>query len=88
MLSFDSSQYEWKICYKLSFKKITQTHLYCLDGVIVRSVYEMLLNTSANIVSYPPPLLAEQSDTKSNVKLGGFQSQLQASYVPSHTEEL
>ena len=33
-------------------------------------------------------LLAEQSDTKSNVKLGEFQTQLQASYVSSHTEEL
>ena len=33
-------------------------------------------------------LLAERYDTKSKVKLGGFQSQLQASYVPSHTEEL
>ena len=33
-------------------------------------------------------LLAEWSDTKSNVKLGGFQSQLQASYVSSQTEEL
>ena len=33
-------------------------------------------------------LLAECYDTKSNVKLGGFQSQLQASYVSSHTEEL
>ena len=33
-------------------------------------------------------LLAEESDTKSNLKLGGFQSQLQASYVSSHTEEL
>ena len=33
-------------------------------------------------------LLAEWSDTKSNVKLSGFQSQLQASYVSSHTEEL
>ena len=33
-------------------------------------------------------LLAERSDTKSNVKLGGFQSQLQASYVSSHIEEL
>ena len=33
-------------------------------------------------------LLAEWSDTKSNVKLGGFWSQLQASYVSSHTEEL
>ena len=33
-------------------------------------------------------LLAGRSDTKSNVKLGGFQSQLQASYVSSHTEEL
>ena len=28
------------------------------------------------------------SDTKSNVKLGGFQSQLQVSWVSSHTEEL
>ena len=30
-------------------------------------------------------LLAERSDTKSNVKLGGFRSELQASYVSSHT---
>ena len=27
------------------------------------------------------------SNTKSNVKLGGFRSQLQAPYVPSHTEK-
>ena len=33
-------------------------------------------------------LLAERSDTKSNVKLGGFRSQLQASNLSSHTEEL
>ena len=33
-------------------------------------------------------LLAERYDTKSNVKLGGFRPQLQASYVPSQTEEL
>ena len=33
-------------------------------------------------------LLAERYDTKSNVRLGGFWSQLQASYVSSHTEEL
>ena len=33
-------------------------------------------------------LLAERSDAKSYVKLGGFQSQLQASYVSSNTEEL
>ena len=33
-------------------------------------------------------LLAEWYDTQSNVKLGGFESQLQASYVSSHTEEL
>ena len=33
-------------------------------------------------------LLAEQYDTKSNVKLDGFRSQLQVSYVSSHTEEL
>ena len=31
-------------------------------------------------------LSAEWSDTKSNVKLGGFWSQLQASYVSNHTE--
>ena len=35
-------------------------------------------------------LLAERSDvnSKSNVNLGGFRSQLRASYVSSHTEEL
>ena len=33
-------------------------------------------------------LLAKWSDTKSNVRLGRFLSQLQASYVSSHTEEL
>ena len=33
-------------------------------------------------------LLAERYDTKSNVKLGEFRSQLQASYVSIHTEEL
>ena len=32
-------------------------------------------------------LLAERYDTKSNVKLGGFQSQLQGSYVSSHTKK-
>ena len=33
-------------------------------------------------------LLAERYDTKSNVKIDGFRSQLQASYMSSHTEEL
>ena len=33
-------------------------------------------------------LLAEWSDTKSNIKLGGFRSQLHVSYLSSHTEEL
>ena len=33
-------------------------------------------------------LLAKRSDTQSNVKLGGFRSQLQVSYVSSHTEDL
>ena len=32
--------------------------------------------------------MAEQYDTKSNVKLCGFRSQLKASYMSSHTEEL
>ena len=33
-------------------------------------------------------LLAKRSDTKFNVKLGEFRSQLQVSYVCSHTQEL
>ena len=33
-------------------------------------------------------LLAEWSNTKSNVKLRGFRFQLQAAYMSSHTEEL
>ena len=41
-------------------------------------------NSLANVVH----LLAERSDIKSNVKLGGFRSQLQASNVSSHTEKL
>ena len=44
----------------------------------------MLYNSRADIVR----LLAEWYDTKSNVKFGGFRSQLQVSYVSSHTEEL
>ena len=32
--------------------------------------------------------MVERYDTKSNVKLGGFRSQFQTSYVSSHTEEL
>ena len=32
--------------------------------------------------------MAERLDTMSGVKLGGSQSQLEASYVSSHTEEL
>ena len=41
-------------------------------------------------INYTPmvPLLVERSDTKSNVKMDRFRSQLQASYVSSHTEEL
>ena len=33
-------------------------------------------------------LRAERYNTKSNVKLGGFQSQFEASYASSHTDEL
>ena len=44
----------------------------------------MLYNARADVVR----LLAERYDTKSNVKLGGFRSQLQASYVSSHIEVL
>ena len=41
-----------------------------------------------NAQAYVVRLLAEWYDTKSNVKLGEFRSQLQASYVSSNTEEL
>ena len=33
-------------------------------------------------------ILAERSDNKSNLKLGGFRSQFQTSYVSRHTEDL
>ena len=33
-------------------------------------------------------IMAELYDTKSNVKFGGLQSQLGASYISSHTDEL
>ena len=48
------------------------------------SYYVMPYNSWADVVR----LLAEQYDTRSNVKLGGFQSQLQVSYMSNHTEEL
>ena len=44
----------------------------------------MPYNSQADMVH----LLAEQYDTKSNIKLGRFQSQLQAFYVSYHTEKL
>ena len=44
----------------------------------------MLHNSRSGVVRF----LAEQYDTKSNVKLGGFRSQLQVSNESSHTEEL
>ena len=43
--------------------------------------YIIPYNSLANVVH----LFDEQSDTKSNVKLGGFRSQLQATYVSGHT---
>ena len=48
------------------------------------SYYIIPYNSRADVVR----LLAERYDTKSNVKLGGFRPQLQASYVSSHSEEL
>ena len=44
----------------------------------------MPYNSQADVVR----LLAEQHDTKSNVKLAEFQSQLQAFYVSDRIEEL
>ena len=48
------------------------------------SNYIMPYNSRADVCQ----LVAERYDTKANIKVGGFQSQLQASYVSSHTEEL
>ena len=44
----------------------------------------MPYNSRADVVR----LLAERYDPKSNVVLGGFRFQLQASYMSCHTEEL
>ena len=44
----------------------------------------MPYNSRADVVR----LLAERYETKSNIKLVGFRSQLLASYMFSHTEEL
>ena len=44
----------------------------------------MSYNSRADVVR----LLAEPYDSKSNVKLGGFRSQVQTTYLSSHTEEL
>ena len=44
----------------------------------------MPYNSWADVVH----LLAEQYETKSNIKLGGFRSHVQASYLSSYTEEL
>ena len=49
---------------------------------IKRRYYFIPYNSLAVVVR----LLAERSDTKSNVKLGEFRPQFQASYVSSHTE--
>ena len=46
-------------------------------------LHKDLIIPLANVVR----LLTERSYTKSNVKLDGFRSWLQASYVSSHTEE-
>ena len=48
------------------------------------SYYIMPYNSPAGVVCW----LGEWYDTKSNVKLGGFRSQLQVSYMSSHSEEL
>ena len=56
----------------------------CVCVCVCISYYIIPYNSQGNVVR----LWAERYDTKSNVKLGGFRSQLQASYVSNHTEEL
>ena len=68
----------WALWYPLRYKNVNKWTLVLL----------LLLNIPYNSLTEVVRLLAERSDTKSHVKLGRFQSQLQASDVSSHTEEL
>ena len=62
----------WALRYPVRYKILTNERYYLVP-----------YNTLADV-----RLLAERSNTKSNNKWGGFQTQLHASYVSSHTEEL
>ena len=60
---------------------------------LVSGKARILINESYYIMPYNSRigvarLLAERYDTKSNVKLCGFRSHLQASYASNQTEEL
>ena len=67
----------WALWYPVRYKMWTNERCCCC-------CYLISYNSLADVVR----LLAEWSDTKSDVKLGGFRSQLQASCVSSNTEEL
>ena len=80
------------VCYSTDVKlaRFRMKHLVCLakqkSCYTTKNKRYFLIpyNSLADVVR----LLAARSDTNSNVKLGGFRSQLQASKVSSHTEEL
>ena len=76
-LLFDQTYLYWALWYPVRYKMQTNERCCCCCYIIP-------YNCLANVVC----LLAKRSDTKSNLKLGGFWSQLQASYVSSHTEKL
>ena len=70
----------------------THTYIYLYIGDKIENKWTQLLllllhNTLKIPLANVVRLLAERSDTKSNVKLDGFRSWLRASYVFSHTEE-
>ena len=75
------------VCVHIHTHTHTHTHTYIYIYIYIYIciyIYIMPYNSRADECW----LMAERYDSKSNAKLGGFQSQLEASYVSSHTEEL
>ena len=70
---------KFRIC--ISMLKVTIRKLNILQIKMILIISNILY------IEFFRARLAERSDTKSNVKLDGFRSWLQSSYVSSHTEE-
>ena len=73
LISYRALRMNWALWYPVRYK--------CKQN---ESYYIMPYNSRADVVR----LLVEWYDTKSNLKLDWFRSQVQASYMSSYTEEL